>query len=261
MSVRARLVDRAGQDAGHVHCDIAVADHHHLLGAKVESCVAIVGMAVVPPHKCRCRMAPWQVLARDAETPVTLGAGGEQDLVVMSQHLCQGEIRAERHVTEETKSGARGGSVELLDDAFRLFVVWGDTTANETVRGRQAVEQVHGDAAPRSLEQLLGREKARRSGAEDGNPQRVCCASNLAVAGETLNRGLLTTAAGGAFVRPNVVPGLLILCPRTGPGRESASRHTEWPCSRPRSFWTSDGGRLPCSTPVSFRATRCLTGC
>lgn len=27
------------------------------------------------------------------------------------------------------------------------------------------------------------------------------------------------------------------------------------------SSWTSDARRLPCSTPVSFRATRCLTGC
>ncbi len=109
MSVRARIVDRAGQDAGHVHCDIAVADHHHLLGAKVESCVAIVGMAVVPPDKCRCRMAPWQVLARDAETPVTLGAGGEQYLVVMSQHLCQREDprRTSRYRRNEIRGARR----------------------------------------------------------------------------------------------------------------------------------------------------------
>ena len=131
---------------------------------------------------------------------------------------------AERDIPEETKAGSRGGFLELLDDAFRLFVVRGDTTANEAVRSRQAVEQVHGDPASGSLQQLLGREKSGRSGAEDSNPQRVCCASNLAAAGETLNRGLLTTAAGGALVGP-VVPGLLILCPGTSPARESASRH------------------------------------
>ena len=218
-NVRPRqLVDRASQDSGHVHGNIAVADHHHLLGSKVEALVAVVGMAVVPPDKCGCRMAPWQIFAPNAQTSVTLGAGGKQDLVVMSQDLCQGEIRAEPYVPEETKAGSRGGFLELLDDAFRLFVVRGDATANEAVRSRQAVEQVHGDAATGSLQQLLGREKSGRSGAEDSNPQRVCCASNLAVAGETLNRGLLTTAAGGALVRPNVVPGLLILAwaPVTG---------------------------------------------
>ena len=47
-----------------------------------------------------------------------------------------------------------GGSLELLDDAFRLLVVWGDPTSNEALRSRQAAEQIDGDGAPGSFQQV-----------------------------------------------------------------------------------------------------------
>ena len=187
-----QVVHRTGQDAGDVHRNVAVADHHDLLGVEVEACVAMVRMSVEPRDERGRGMASGQIFAGNAEPAVSLGAGREEDLVVMRQHLGEREVRPERDVAEETKAGARRGSLELPGDGLGVLVVRGDAAANEAVRGRQPVEEVDRHDAVGLFQQLLGREEACRPGAEHGNPQRVCRASNRRVAGQALNPGLLS---------------------------------------------------------------------
>ena len=80
--------------------------------------VAVVGMAVVPPDKCRCRMASWQVLAGNAQTPVALGAGREQDLVVMRQDLLQGRSAPNVTFPKKRKPGRAAVFSNWLMTAF-----------------------------------------------------------------------------------------------------------------------------------------------
>src|SRR4029079_11223981 len=67
------------EDADDVGGDVAVADHDGAPDGEVEGAVAEVGVAVVPGDELGGGMAPRQVLPRDPEVLVRLGAGRVHD--------------------------------------------------------------------------------------------------------------------------------------------------------------------------------------
>src|SRR5258708_13664561 len=65
-----QFIDRLRQDSADVDCDIALADDDGGFARQIELKIAVVGMAVVPPHKRSRVVAPRNILAEDADPPV-----------------------------------------------------------------------------------------------------------------------------------------------------------------------------------------------
>ena len=85
----------AGQDAGHVHRDVANPDDGDRLGVEGEGARVDVGVTAVPVDEVGRRVAAEQVLARDAEAAVAHRAGGVHDRVVGVKQVFPGHVRAE----------------------------------------------------------------------------------------------------------------------------------------------------------------------
>src|SRR6516165_3833381 len=97
----AQFVGVADEDPGHVHRDVAHADHRHRLGIEGERAGVAVRMAAVPVHEVGRRVAAGQVLAVDAHVPVAHRAGRVDHRVVAAEQVFPGDLAAEPDPAEE----------------------------------------------------------------------------------------------------------------------------------------------------------------
>jgi hypothetical protein len=123
-------------------------------------------MAVVPADERGGGQAAGQVLARDAERPVGLGAHGVDDGVVAAHEVGVGDVGAHGDVAEEATALAEDGALERLVEQLDLAVVGGDAGAQQAPGRRQALDEV--DVHPVAVaDQLRRRERPGGPGADD----------------------------------------------------------------------------------------------
>ncbi len=147
---RRQLLGGPAEDAHHVDRDVAHAHHRDPLLRQVEAVLAVVGVPVVPGDEVGRRVATAKVLAGDAHAAVGLGAGGVDDLVVVRPEILERDVLPQLDVAEEAEPGMRGRLVEGSGDVLDLLVVRSHSEADQSVRRRQAVEQIHLDVADRA---------------------------------------------------------------------------------------------------------------
>ena len=157
------------EHAGHVRGHVAVADDHGAPARQRRVQLAAVRVAVVPAHEIGGGQRAGQVLARDAQRLVGLGAHRVDDRVVVAHQVGVRDVRAHLDVAQEAAARAQHVAVEGLVQALDLVVVGRHAAAQQAPRGGQALVQVHLGAAA-DAQQPRGRERARRPGADDGHP-------------------------------------------------------------------------------------------
>src|SRR5690606_22992229 len=117
------------------------------------------------------RQAAGQVLARDAQAPVSGRAHGVDGGVVVPRQVGGGEVPAELDVAEVAQARVAEGALVEARDRLQLLVVGRHAEAHQAVRRGQAVEQVDGDVLT-PLEERLGGVEASGAGTDDGDAQR-----------------------------------------------------------------------------------------
>ncbi len=164
------LVDRVGrrellrgqrEHPGAVDRDVPVPDDDGALAGEVEVEVLEVGVAVVPGDEGRRGPRARQVLARDPEAPVGLGADRVDDGVVALEQLVVRDRAAHVDVAEEAEARPRRRLLERARDRLDVLVIRGDAEPDEAPGRRQPVEQVDRDRRVVALEQRVGRVEAR----------------------------------------------------------------------------------------------------
>ena len=132
-----------GEDAHHVHRDVAVADDRDTLGlVEVEVAVLEVGMAVVPADELGGRVHATELLAVDAHRAVGFVAGRVDDAVVVAFEIGNAQVTADHDVAEEAEALIGRGLVVDADDVLDLLVVGRDAATHETKRCGQSIEQI-----------------------------------------------------------------------------------------------------------------------
>ena len=130
-------------------------------------------MTVVPGDKFRGGVAAGEVFTGNVHAAVGLGAGGEDDRVIVGAQVGERDVFSVLDATEETEPRVGGELVVDLDDGFDFLMIGGNAEADQTERRGQAVEDVAFNSRPPRLEQVLHREETRRAGTNDGNAQRA----------------------------------------------------------------------------------------
>jgi hypothetical protein len=149
-------------------------------------------VAVVPADERDGREAAGQVLAGDAHAPVGLGPDGVDDLVVEALEVAVVQVDPVGDVATEPDPRVGQGPLQHPGDRLDRLVVGRDPVADQSERGREAVEDVDGQDQVGAVEQRLGGVQPGRPGADDRHPQR-------AGAGAELRHRASSTAAGGAL--------------------------------------------------------------
>ena len=141
--------------------------------------MGVIRVAVVPAHEDGGRKTAWQVLTGNAHVAVVIRAGGEEYLMVVAQHFVQGQIPAKGHVAKEAETRPPGGALINLDYRLDLRMIGSHAATHQTVRGGQAIEQIHFDLDVFLLEQRLYGIKAGGSAADYRHPQGMRAAADL----------------------------------------------------------------------------------
>ena len=149
----------------HVERHVPVPDHDHPLDRKVELELLVVGMAVVPGDELGGRPRTRQVLARNPQPAVGLGADGVDDGVVETHEVGVVKVAADLDVAEEPEPRPLGDPLEGTRHRLQLRVVGSDAEPDETPRRRQALDQIHLDRRVRR-QQGAGGVEACRAGAD-----------------------------------------------------------------------------------------------
>src|SRR5215217_6052084 len=233
MSVVAKRVRGRGQDAGHVHGYVAVADDHGPLTGEVGGQVTVVGMPVVPADERDRREAVGQVLTRDAHAPVGLGADGIDELMVEPLQLPVVEIDTVGDVPEEADPWVGQDLVEDAGHRLDGLVIGRDAVADQPERGGEAVEDIDGQGDVGSPEKALGGIEPGWAGADDGDPQRPLGRCELSGHGSPL-----------------------IGRPAPGTGQVWTASPVRW-CSRYRSSMAASPRSRPSRGSRAARARRC----
>jgi hypothetical protein len=163
------------QHPRHVGGDVAVADHDGAPRREVELEVAVVRVAVVPGDELCGSPAAGQILTRDAQRLVRLGAGRVDHGRVVAHELGVRDVDADLDVAQKAAAALERLAVERVLQALDLLVIGGDAAAQQAPRRRQPLEQVDlgVTAGP---QQAGGRERAGGSGADDRHTRRVAAA-------------------------------------------------------------------------------------
>ena len=127
-------------------------------------------MGVVPTDELGGRVAPRQVLARDAEPAIGFGSAAEQDGVISRPQVVDADVATDRDVAEQLEPGSAGDPLVNPNGLLELLMVRSDAVAHEAERGGQPLEHVHLNIAPR-LEQSLGGVERAWPGADDRDPK------------------------------------------------------------------------------------------
>jgi hypothetical protein len=166
------LVDGLGKDAADIRRYIALTDDDCYLLRQIEDPIPVIGMAVVPAHKLGRCVAPRQILAGNAQFPVSLRTAGEDHRMVGGLEFRNTDVVSHGHIAEEGKCRGTG---DLVIDQYRLLelrMIGGDPIAYQSKRGGQPFEHVDPHGVPRFNEGLGGIESAR-SATDDGHPQGI----------------------------------------------------------------------------------------
>jgi len=137
-------------------------------------------MAVVPGDELGRRVASPEVFPGHVQATVGLRAGREHDRVVAGAQVGQADVAAELDPPEEPEAWVVGEGFELAHHALDLEVVGRDAETHESVRDREALEQVDANREVGALEQVLDREEAGRTGPDDGDAQGLGLGSGTA---------------------------------------------------------------------------------
>ena len=156
------------QDAGHVDGDVAVADHHRPSAGDVGRHSGEVRVGVVPADEVHGRDTSRQVLARDAQRPVRLGAHGVDDGVIALGEFVGRDVGPDRDVAEEAESRIGRRLLEGAADRLDLGVVGRDARTNQAPGGRQHLEHVDVDVRASGGDRLVGEFQQRRGGEISG---------------------------------------------------------------------------------------------
>jgi hypothetical protein len=106
-----------------VERDVAVPDYDGALDVQVERQLLVIRVAVVPGDELRGRPRAGQLLARDLEPPVGLGAERVDDGVVQASEVGVRQVSAHLDVAEEPEAGLLGNALERARDALQLRMV------------------------------------------------------------------------------------------------------------------------------------------
>lgn len=172
-----QLARGAGQHPGDVQRDVSHADDDDVPGPAdgvLHERAVGVGVPAVPGHDLGGRQAAGQVLALDAQPAVTGRAVGVDDGVHVPAQLGQGEVLADLDVADEAHPLVVQRVVQGVAQRAHLGVVGGDAVAHQPERRGQPVDQVDGDRDVVLPGQCVGGVDARRTGADDGDPQWTC---------------------------------------------------------------------------------------
>jgi hypothetical protein len=169
---RRELLRGQRQHPDAVDRDVAVPDHDDARVREVELELLEVGMAVVPGDECGGRPGTGQILARDAEPAIGLGADRVDDRVVQAKELVVRDVPADLDVAEESKSGSRRRLLERPRDRLDVLVVGRDAESDEAMRRGQPIDHIHLDPRVVALQEGVGGVEASRAGADDGDTQR-----------------------------------------------------------------------------------------
>ena len=143
MSVGASSSSGQREHPGHVERHISVPDHDHPLDRDVEMELLVVGMAVVPGDELGGRPRARQVLARNPQPAVGLGADGVDDGVVETHEVGVVKVAADLDVAEKAEARPLGDPLEGTRHRLQLRMVGSDAEPDEAPRRRQALDQVH----------------------------------------------------------------------------------------------------------------------
>ena len=169
---RLELGGSATEDPGDIDGDISGTDDHGRPASEVEVEARVVGVPVEPRHELGGRVTPGEVLPRNAEAPVGLGARAENDLVVHRSELGEGEVLPVLDIAEKPDVGPTGQLVVDVRDGLDLRVVGRNPVSHEAERGREGVVEIDRDPARSALEQVLNGVETRRTRADDRHSQR-----------------------------------------------------------------------------------------
>ncbi len=197
--VRHRQRFRIGdQDASDVHGHVSVPHHDRPIMREVERSLGKVRMAVVPGDEFGSRVTAVQLLTRNAEAPVGLGAGRVYHLVIVVQQISAVHVISERDVSEEPHRGRRRDAIVLRGDLLDRRVVGGHTFSDQAVRRGEAVEHIDRADEIRGPEQRVRREETSRTGAHDRHAKRTF----LGPLSYAHRRGAASSESGGRCSRP-----------------------------------------------------------
>ena len=167
---RAQLVAGLGQDPRHVQGDVASPDHdraarvQHELGQPVRV-PAVPGDEVLGAETAR------QVLAGHAKPAIRTGAERVDHRVVVLAQLVGTQIGADLDTAEKPYFRLVQDAAQRGFQRLHLQVIGGDAVAEQTVRSREPIEDVHRDLAV--FGQFFGRVQPGRAGPDDRDPQRI----------------------------------------------------------------------------------------
>lgn len=164
-----QLLRPAGQDARHVHRDIAHPDDHGGVRPEREGVAGRVGMGAVPGDEVGRREAARQILAGNAEPPVGRRPHAVDHRVVeLQQPLGHQRGRAHTHMAEKADPGVLQDRAQRVLQRLDLLVVGRDTVAHQPIRTGQPVQHMHrhlGDSL--LLDERLGGVHPARPGSDD----------------------------------------------------------------------------------------------
>ena len=136
----------SGEHSRHVDRDVAVADHDRPLAGEVELEVLRSRGGRCTRPRTRSRARSGQVLARDAEPAVGLGADGVDDGVVERSELVTGRVAADLDVAEEAEPRASAIFSKTRETA--LIFGWSGATPRRTSPQGVGSRSIMSTAAP-----------------------------------------------------------------------------------------------------------------
>ena len=159
-----------GQDARDVQRHVPVADDDDAVTAEVHREVGVVGMPVVPGHDLCGSGGSGQAHALDLQAFVVGCPDCVEHRVVVLEQLVVRDVRPDLDVEVEPETVLGGDPVEQPGDPFGGLMIGCDTGADQSVGGRQLLE----DVDPHAFlgQQLISGVHRRRPGAHHGHPKR-----------------------------------------------------------------------------------------
>jgi hypothetical protein len=165
-------VGRLGQNSGDVDGDVSDADHRSSPHA-AEVLRGGVRMPGIPSDELARRPAARQVLPRDAELGILSRARGIHNGVVGREKLLARDVSTELDVADEADAAAVEGAGQRVGDRLDARVVRRDAVAQQAIRRRQPVDEVHLHRKVALPDQRLGGKQPGRAGPDNRNPADV----------------------------------------------------------------------------------------
>src|SRR5690606_21535164 len=163
------VLDVLGEDPGDVERDVADPEDRDALRLERPR-PRHVRVPVVPGDEVRGAVAARQVDARDGQRGVLVGAGGDDDGVVVLPQLLHRHVGADVDVPDEADVAPGEDLLQGDDDLLDPRVVGGDAVPDQAEGRGKALVEVDGDLQA-GLGQDVGGVDAGWAGTDEGNAQ------------------------------------------------------------------------------------------